>query len=100
MPTETPALLVESYRLIGAWQDPAQNGNACSAQDIFHDHFFQTRRIIIEMQKILFFLKAETMQAVGIRKPPKRAKLLGLQRVLQFIGHGHVSHGRNYSKPD
>ncbi len=51
------------------------------------------------MQKTLFFFKPKTMQAVGIRKPAKRAELLGLERVLQFVCHGHVSHGRDYSKP-
>jgi hypothetical protein len=52
------------------------------------------------MQKILFFFKAETVQAVGIREPAKGAELLGLQRVLQFVGYCHVSHARDYSKTD
>jgi hypothetical protein len=79
-------------------RDAAKDWNARAAQDIFDYKLFQARRIVIEMQEILVFLEAEALQAVGICELAERAELLGLQCMLQFVGHGHVSHGRDYTK--
>jgi hypothetical protein len=87
------------FMLAGSgWRDAAKNWDARAAQDIFDYEFFETRGIVIEMQQIFVFLEAEALQAVGICELAEGAELLGLQRMLQFVGHRHVSHGCNYSK--
>jgi|HubBroStandDraft_3_1064219.scaffolds.fasta_scaffold646752_2 hypothetical protein len=50
------------------------------------------------MQEILFFVQPETLQAVRIRELAESPELFGLKRVLQFVGHRHVGHGRDYNK--
>lgn len=50
------------------------------------------------MKQIFFFIQAETLQSVRVCELAKRTELFGLKRVLQFVGYGHVSHGRDYNK--
>ncbi len=50
------------------------------------------------MKQIFFFVQAESLEAVGVCEFAEGAELFGLKRVLQLVGYGHVSHGRDYNK--
>jgi hypothetical protein len=82
------------FRGRGNWP---QHGYASLAEDVLHHYFFQARGVVVEVEVVLFFVKAEPLQAVGIRKTAEGAVLLGGERLLELVGHGHEGHGGDYT---
>ena len=47
------------------------------------------------MEEIGFFIHAETLEAVSVGEFAERSILLGLERILEFVGRGHECHGQS-----
>ena len=82
-------LCVDSRLRVG---DAPKNRDARFAQNVFNDAFAEARSVIVKVKQVRLFVKAELLQAVCIRKLAERAKLVGLEPVLQFVRNGHECH--------
>jgi len=67
----------------------SQNGDSCLAQNALDHVVCQSRCVIVKMEEIFFLVIAEFLKTVGVGELAQRAKVLGLQSFLQFVGSGH-----------
>jgi hypothetical protein len=67
----------------------SQNGDSGLAQNALDHVVCQARCVVVKMEEIFFLVIAKFLKTVSVRELAQRAKVLGLESFLQFVGSGH-----------
>ena len=83
-------------RLSGVF-DATKDGYLRLTQNVFDDGLAQARSVVIKHETVCLLIVVEFVQTVGVREFAERAKLRGIEPVLEFVGDGHECHAGNYT---